>query len=488
MKKLFCFLMINLCVFAFAGNEDEFLAVLHDISSEKIQADVIRLSSSEFGGRLGGTQENRLSAEFVLQNLQSFALEPILPDGSFFQEFANPYTEILPPLDCQLLIPVGRYLIRKKYVPGIDFHPGANSDSGEISAEVVYVGYGISAPELGYDDYQGLSVKGKFVLVEPEVPVSADRESVFRQWRAYSFHNYKIENAIDHGAAGIIFNYNIFNPNTIWKKGFFQLNVGAEVMADLFAATGRNPEKVRQLIREKLRPQSFSTGKTIYLRINSRHYPDGKSFNLLARYGQPEKPMIILSAHLDGQGKDIDLYPSANDNASGVAVLIAVAEALARLKPELPFSVLFAFFGAEEQGVRGSEFFLNNLPIEKTKILFCLNLDGVGRGEKINALAAKNFEKLWIPFQKTNRLYIHRLLNELYFANLTRPRLDAAHFLSAGIPAISLSADGQPELPFPTYHKYTDCAKNLTPEIMEDIARLIFATLVKEAEQFLNWR
>ena len=95
-----------------------------------------------------------------------------------------------------------------------DFFPGSTSGSGEVSAEVVYVGYGITAPELGFDEYAGLDVKGKIVLVEVEVPVDPGKKPAeFARWRPYSFHQYKMRNAREHGAAGVLYNYPIVNPN-----------------------------------------------------------------------------------------------------------------------------------------------------------------------------------------------------------------------------------------------------------------------------------
>ena len=85
---------------------------------------------------------------------------------------------------------------------------------------MVYVGYGITAPELGYDDYAGVDVKGKIVLIEPEAPVTPEPDvELFRKWRPYSFHDYKVQNAAKHGAVGFAYNYFIVNPNCAFVKG-----------------------------------------------------------------------------------------------------------------------------------------------------------------------------------------------------------------------------------------------------------------------------
>lgn len=105
----------------------------------------------------------------------------------------------------------------------------------------------------------------------------------------------------------------------------------------------------------------------------------------------------------------------------------------------------------------------------------------VGRGTEIKALAAKNYPEIWKHFRKVNDQYIHRKISEDFFHNLGRPRLDAARFMWAGIPTISFSTFGAPPLPFETYHRTLDSPEIITPEIMEDLAQLIFLTLVEMA-------
>jgi hypothetical protein len=103
--------------------------------------------------------------------------------------------------------------------------PGSTSGNGEVTAEVVYAGYGITAPELGYDDYAGIDVKGKIILIEREAPVSPDAGAEkFNPWYNYSFHQTKLENAVKHGAAGMLYNYGpISNPNNAYNEKFMSM-------------------------------------------------------------------------------------------------------------------------------------------------------------------------------------------------------------------------------------------------------------------------
>jgi Zn-dependent M28 family amino/carboxypeptidase len=177
--------------------------------------------------------------------------------------------------------------------------------------------------------------------------------------------------------------------------------------------------------------------------------------------------------------------PGANDNASAVAVMLGVAEALSRSPVKPRRSILFLFFGAEEQAVAGSKYYLEHpvFPLEKT--IGLINMDGVGCGDRLNALAAKNYPRFWAFIKRANDAFVHREIRDYKFANLARPRLDAARFLWKGVPSISFSASGAPSY----YHVTKDDVETITPEILEDLAQILFMAVVDMANQdSLNFR
>ncbi len=110
-----------------------------------------------------------------------------------------------------------------------------------------------------------------------------------------------------------------------------------------------------------------------------------------------------------------------------------------------------------------------------------LNLDSVGRGKRIRATAGKNYPQLWKYIDAANRKYIHRLVIPTQFHNLARPRLDAARFMWAGVPTISFSSTAEDPLPYSTYHTTKDTPAIITPEIMEDLAQLLFIAVMEIA-------
>ncbi|MCX8159611.1 MAG: M28 family peptidase [Candidatus Saccharicenans sp.] len=473
-------------------DSQKLLRVFHTISSNVLIEYVGELTSEKYTGRLTGTDGYNLSAEWVISKLKGWGVEPAGDKGTYLQAFPNPYTLILDRGEVSMLLRVGKSdpktqaTVKKYYLYEEEYFPGGTSASGEITAEVVYVGYGITAPELGYDDYQGVDVRGKIVLMENEVPFSPDKDpETFRKWRPYSFHQYKLKNAAAHGAKGLLYYYGpICNPNNDYIEGFIYSHVGRSVVDDIFAGTGRSYQTTVEKIRTALKPQSFATGKVFTIKNRTEHHPEGIGYNVLAKINGTDPSLkdevIIIGGHLDHLGQFPELMPGANDNASAVAVMLGLAEAISRCEIKPKRTVLLAFFGAEEQGVKGSEYYLQNpvFPVEKTVAL--INMDGVGSGDRIFALAGKNFPWLYGPFEKASAGYLHREIGTNYWSNLTRPRLDAARFMDKNIPSLSFSTSGL-VVPYPTYHNTRDDINLINPEMLEDMTRLMFLAVMELA-------
>lgn len=231
-------------------SEDNLMAVMHSISSLTLFDYVKELSSEKYDGRLTGTPGFNKAAQWAADLFKRWNIKPGGDKGTYTQNFPNPYTLVLPGDEISLQISLENGdVVRKPYVFENDFFPGSTSDSGTVTAEVVYVGYGITAPELNYDEYKGVDTKGKFVLVEPEVPISPDREAdEFKRWRPYSFHDYKVKNAKAHGAAGMVYNYHIANPNCVFVKDFLLTYVSPGVVNDIFAGTGKKHDALVAII------------------------------------------------------------------------------------------------------------------------------------------------------------------------------------------------------------------------------------------------
>jgi len=476
------------------SDEQKILNVMHSISSHTLFDYVKELTSEKYGGRLTGTPGYNASAEWVISLFKKWGVAPSGDKGTYLQAYPNPYTLVFKGGELSLNMPVKGGIVKKSYKYEDEFIPGGTSGSGEVTAEVVFVGYGITAPELGYDDYKGVDVKGKIVLMDREVPVSPEPDvEVFKKWRPYSFHQYKLENAVAHGARGMIYNYGpIGNPNNSYREGFIYSHVGDAVVADVFAGTGKTYKETVDKIRKELKPQSFATGKNFTIKNVTEHHPEGIGYNVIGILpGSDPKlkeEVIIIGGHLDHLGRCWELMPGANDNASSVAVLLGLAEAMAKspIKPRRTIMVLA--FGSEEQGVVGSEYYCEHPAFSLDKTIGFVNLESIGSGDRLGATAGQNNPAFMEFLAKANQKYIHRVLDSNSSSYPARPRQDAARFYWKGIPTINLGASGF-RAPYPTYHVTKDDLAIITPEILEDAAQLLFMAVLDMANQdSLNFR
>jgi hypothetical protein len=285
----------------------------------------------------------------------------------------------------------------------------------------------------------------------------------------------------------MLYNYGpICNPNNSYREGFIYCHVGQGVVADVFAGTGRTHDEVLGSIGKMLKPRSFATGKIFTVRTRTIHHPEGVGRNVIGLIeGSDPKlkdEVIILGAHIDHLGFCWTMMPGANDNATSVAVMLGTAEALAKCAVKPKRSVLFIGFGAEEQAVAGSEYYVAHpvVPLERTVAM--INLEAAGSGDKIDATIGKGWAGLWAYLDKANRTYIHRVAETGENAFIARPRQDVARFLWKGVPGLTVGSEGF-DPGRPTYHNSHDDMSLVTPEIMEDIARMLFVGILAMANE-----
>ncbi|MDH5384311.1 MAG: M28 family peptidase, partial [Candidatus Aminicenantes bacterium] len=340
--------------------------LLDSISEEKLLGYVKKLTSKDYAGRLTGTPEYKACARWMASLFEKWGLNPAGKDGTYLQSFPNPYTVVFVGGELSYTYQSRNARKKRKYVYEKEYYPGSNSGNGKLTAEVVYIGFGITAPELNYDDYAGVNVKGKIVLIEPEGPVSPDESpELYKEWKPYSSYQYKIKMAVAHGAKGMLINDLTVNADIDYVQNFMVAQVGEAVIKDIFTGTGKTHEEVMEKIKSTHTPQSFRTRKFFTIENFTEHHPKGTGFNVLGlikgRAPLLKEEVIILGANLDHVGFCYEVMPGANDNASGVAVLLGVAEALARSPVKPKRSVLMIGFGSKEQSFKGSQTYLKSL-------------------------------------------------------------------------------------------------------------------------------
>ena len=440
------------------------------------------MTSAEFEGRLSGSPGFWKTANWIAEKLKQWGIEPAGDNGTYFQNFPNPYTTVTHPGSITLRCNSSKSKIQYSFPD--DFYPGSNTASGRVKAEVVYVGYGISAPELGYDDYAGVDVKGKIVVFHPGLPVGPNHPG-FENWVFYDFHKTKLAIARAKGAKGLLYIDQLANTNTMYQDGFVYAHIGPRIVQDLFEGSGTTLEQQRKKLREELKPQSLYLNKTIEMRAKSKHYTNATAANVIGiiEGSDPvlKNEVIIIGAHFDGQGKLGDLlFPSALDNASGTANIMAAARAIAQSGIRPARTIMFLFIGGHENGMYGVAHYLQNPVFQREKTIAFFNLDMVGNGTGISLMGGQSFPEINKHFEKNNELFVGRnFVATPYRQPVGRPRGDGIMFQLAGYTAFGVGTTGRVKEMF--YHDHRDNMDTLTPDVMRDVARLLYLSLIDMA-------
>lgn len=369
------------------------------ISAERYRANVRTLASDEMRGRGTGSPQLEKAAKFLAREFKRMGIPPA--DGkSYFQRFPVT-TNAKPGPRNALAYRAGESVTKLK--PGEEFLPLNFSGSGTVSGEVVFAGYGITANEYNYDDYAGLNVKDKIVLVLRHEPQEFDENSVFAG-RAYTSHaqmDFKASNARMHGAKAVLFVNDVSNHSDPDELDKFSHIVGpggaslpfvqvkGAIADEWLRAAGTSIKDWISNTDHTLKPapvdlKGLRVDVTADVRRESKQVP-----NVAAYLKGETDEYIIVGAHYDhlGMGEHSSMAPSmagkaihhgADDNASGTAGVLELAHYF-KEQPKLKRGVLFLAFSGEELGLLGSAYYVSNpiLPIEKAVAM--INMDMIGR-------------------------------------------------------------------------------------------------------------
>lgn len=331
-------------------------------------------------------------------------------------------------------------------------------------------------------------MRGKIALIDINVPVKRSSEN-YAEWVKYCYHQFKLNNAAKHGAAGVLYINKIANPNTSYNKGLVYCHVGEEIVGDIFFDTGKDHKSLKKKIQDKCRPASFRTGKTVTITANCEYHAAGRGCNVIGLIEGIDpvlkKEVIVVGGHLDGVGNLGAVMPGALDNGSGIADIMGAAKALAASPVKLKRSIMFIFIGGEENGLLGSQYYCRHpkFPMEKTICYF--NLDMVGTGSGLYVGGVKSYPEIYKCFIEANDKYIHRPFqaSESRKPGIGRPRSDGVIFKRAGFRAFSFGTfyqKGEKRSKI-YYHHPLDKVNTLMPEIMEDVSKLMFLGLTSMA-------
>jgi len=366
-------------------------------SAERYLSHIKFLASPAMRGRESGSPELEKAARYIAAQFKSDGLKTL--DGkSYLQAFEVTTSAKLGKAN-RFDFNAQSLQVSKEYVP-INF-----SSHGKAAGGVVFAGYGITAPEYNYDDYAGIDVHGKFVVVLQHEPQELDEKSVF-DGKVYTDHSQtysKAANARKHGAAGVILVWDRVNHTTVSDKeeleafggtvgptdaGILFVQVKENVVESWLRGAGKDLMEIERGINADVKPRSFAL-PGVEVRENVDVERVVKTVHNVVGYlpGETDE-YVIIGAHYDhlGLGGQFSLAPSltgtvhpgADDNASGTSGVIELARHFSAL-PKPKRGIVFMTFAGEELGLLGSSYYANHPELPLAKAVAMINMDMIGR-------------------------------------------------------------------------------------------------------------
>ncbi|HWY41190.1 MAG TPA: M28 family peptidase [Chthoniobacterales bacterium] len=510
------------------------------ITPDALLAHIKTLASDEFEGRAPGSKGEELSIKYIADQFKSIGLKPGNPDGSYFQEV--PLAGIKSDPRMQFVIN-GKPPMDLKFAD--DFVASSARLQNEIkvdNSDIVFVGYGVVAPEYGWDDYKGVDVRGKTILMlinDPAVPDPKDPtkldDNMFKgkAMTYYGRWTYKYEIAAQKGAAAAVIihetvpaaypwqvvksswskeNFELDNPDknmrAVQARSWITLDVAKKLLADC----GRDFDALKKTaITKEFKPVALNAKANIDIKQQVRSF---KSHNVLGKFEGADPKLkdeyIIYTAHWDHLGKHPELsgdqiFNGAIDNASGDAAVITLASAFPKAEPPPRRSILFMCTTAEEAGLLGAKWYAEHplYPLQKT--LADINIDTLnvwGKARDIEdasygfsdlddmlAEAAKRQGRPVIPNPRPEKGSIYRADN-FEFSKVGLPSLYIGknqHLMSRP-PNGPLRAD---EYDLKDYHQVTDEVKpdwDLSGAVQDVDLLFEVGYQVANADKFPEWK
>jgi Zn-dependent M28 family amino/carboxypeptidase len=382
---------------------------LQSINANDLLQHITVLASDEFEGRSPGTAGEDSTVNYLTREFKKLGLQPGNPDGTFIQNVpmfgftAQPKANFTAGgKTINLSFPDDYVAVSRRFVQDVNVN---NSD-------MVFVGYGIVAPEYGWDDYKGVDVKGKTIVMlinDPPIPSPnnpGQLDSTMFGGKAMTYYGrwtYKYEIAAEKGAAAAIIihetgpagypyevvsgswsreNFDISNPGKNMDRVAVESWITEAKAKELFSAAGNNFEQLKTAAAQKgFKPVNLNAKANFTLKNQLREI---NSRNVIAKLEgsdpQLKDEYIVYTAHWDHLGKDEKLqgdqiYNGAMDNASGTAGLIELAKAFKQLPEPPKRSILFLAVTAEEKGLLGSKYYASNPLYPLNKTLANINMD-----------------------------------------------------------------------------------------------------------------
>ncbi|MFZ2491783.1 MAG: M28 family peptidase [Thermoanaerobaculia bacterium] len=394
--------------------------------AEAIRAHTRYLSSDELEGRGPGTRGDALATKYIAAQFEAAGLEPAGDGGTYFQKVALIGLATVEKETRVRFVKKGGNAFPDLHF-GTDF-VGADQTqdaSATIDSEVIFVGHGVQAPEYRWDDYKGLDVRGKtLVMLVNDPPASAQEPELFegRRRTYYGRWTYKFETGTALGAKAVLlvhtsegagYGWSVVKNSWSGENGYVKREPGSSALSfagwlsektaqELFAAAGLDlAEATKAAASRDFKPVALNVRFDGKVATRVRPF---ETANVVARLAGSDPALsneaVIYTAHHDHLGigaPDEDdptdtIYNGAIDNATGTAAVIEIARVWANA-PRPKRSIYFATVAAEEQGLLGSEFLAKNPPVPSGRIALALNLDALSLRGKVGSITMNGVEK-----------------------------------------------------------------------------------------------
>ena len=487
------------------------------IQASDLRADLTFLSSDALEGRMSLDRGSEVAIQFIAAEYSKAGLKPLVGD-SYLQPIE--LIRFLPDPK-QTSLRVRRDEKEQQYTFMTDFY-GFYPHDVSVSAPVVFAGYGITAPEFGYDDYANLDVKGKIVLVFDHEPQENDPNSIFNGLGNTRHANARLKalNAQRHGAVGLLIasEPNRKHPSNIERlsriPGIVErithvpsqaladsevnipsFNISDAVAESLLAASSKKGSELQSSIDSNLKPLSMPLPETqVQMQVVNSEMQRGMTANVAGKIEGSDPKLknetIILSGHYDHDGmRNGQIFHGADDNGSGTVGVIELARAFAANPAKPKRSIVFIVFAAEERGLLGSYYYAAHplRPLDTTRAV--INFDMIGRNE---APSAQTEGLMKIGSDTSNELNLIGTVNSPDYRKVVEQqdevvglhlnykwdddaalnvfqRSDQFPFALHDIPAIWWFTGFHPD-----YHQPTDTVEKINFVKMEKIVRLAY--------------
>jgi Zn-dependent M28 family amino/carboxypeptidase len=473
------------------------------IDAEKIRAHVKFLSDDLLEGRYPGLRGGELAAKYIATQFALDGLKPAGDNGTYLQWIDFVGMKVVPDQTSFALVPQKGSTIDLKFADDYTVQNEKLTPSVNIDAPIVFVGYGVTAPEFGWNDYAGVDVKGKVILCIVGDPPSNDPK--FFGGKALTYYGrwtYKFEQAARMGAVGALiihrtdlasYGWDVVRNSNTSEKTFLRDDktppleaaswIQLDVARKLFAASDMNVEtEMTAAGKRGFKAVALPVRLKAHIESTVRRFQSPNVVGIVPGTEKGKDQAVLYTAHYDHLGfvpgmKGDNIYNGAADNGTGTGILLEMARAWSAMTVLPPHDVIFAAVTAEEQGLLGSEYLGQHPPVPAGQIALDINYDmilpiGIPREINVNGAQRTSFYPV---VQATAKRFGLTIVPDPHPEAGTYYRSDHFSLSKVGIPAFSIDpgtlyeghdrAWGEAQDKDYNEHRYHNFSDNYTPDM-----------------------